>query len=373
MRDQAEVTQAESKTSPRKSAQLQKRAWVFRPKQIKVLVMPSPAQSPTSAPAEPRFLITGAAGFIGSQFLRSCHSQKIAVLACDLQAVIARQTDRLQHPWIAFEELEHFFVSVHPPLAAIFHFGAISDTQESDWSKLLHFNVEASQRLWQFATQQQIPFFYASSAATYGAGEQGYDDNEAHLPLLQPLNLYGKSKQVFDLWALEQEKCQNHPPAWAGFKFFNVYGQGEGHKGAMASVAYHAYQQIRQNQTLTLFRSHRPEVADGDQKRDFIFIDDVVAALHFAYQKPIKRGIFNLGTGQARSFLELAQAVFAALGLPPQIEWIDTPPLLRPRYQYFTQAVMTKLSAQGFHPHSTALEDGVKKYLDSLQNQPTPP
>ena len=207
----------------------------------------------------------------------------------------------------------------------------------------------------------EIPFIYASSAATYGSGAYGYQDDERFIPCLQPLNAYGDSKQKFDLWALEQEKLGQVPSSWVGFKFFNVYGFGERHKGFMSSVVLHAFEEIQSQGKVTLFKSHRPDVAHGDQKRDFVFVDDVVKVLHFAIEKPIRRGIFNLGTGKARAFLDLAKAVFKALDLPEKIQFQDTPLEIRQKYQYFTQATMDRLREEGFIDPFTTLESGVEQ------------
>ena len=221
--------------------------------------------------------------------------------------------------------------------------------------------------LWAYCTAQALPLVYASSAATYGDGANGYDDDEALIPALKPLNPYGDSKQQFDLWALAEERAGRRPPSWSGFKFFNVYGFGERHKGAMASVVLHAFDQIRAGGDVRLFKSHRAGIADGHQKRDFIFVEDVVDVLHFALATPIPRGIYNLGTGTGRTFLDLARATFAALGAPERIEFIDMPVELRERYQYFTEARMERLRAAGYRTPFTTLEDGVRQYVSRLQ------
>jgi ADP-L-glycero-D-manno-heptose 6-epimerase len=184
---------------------------------------------------------------------------------------------------------------------------------------------------------------------------------------LLPLNLYGASKLKFDLWAVHQDQHGACPPHWSGFKFFNVYGFGERHKGSMASVILHGHDQVNQKGSIRLFKSHKEGIADGHQKRDFIFVDDVVKVLHFAIEKPIKRGIYNLGTGKARTFLDLARAVFAAMGRPEKIDFMDTPESLRDKYQYFTEAKMDKLRAQGYTQPFTSLEDGARAYLQRLR------
>jgi ADP-L-glycero-D-manno-heptose 6-epimerase len=227
-------------------------------------------------------------------------------------------------------------------------------------------NVEYSQDLWNYCSKNQIPFIYASSAATYGAGEQGYSDNEALIQDLRPLNPYGESKRLFDAWALQQDSAGNHPPIWSGHKFFNVYGFGERHKGNQASVVIHAYDQICKTGSVKLFKSHKDGIRDGEQRRDFIWVNDVIDVLFFAAQSPIKRGIYNLGTGQARTFIDLVRAVFRAMSLPEKIEFVPTPEAIRERYQYFTQAEMGKLATAGYTQPFTSLEEGVQRTVDGL-------
>jgi ADP-L-glycero-D-manno-heptose 6-epimerase len=220
--------------------------------------------------------------------------------------------------------------------------------------------------IWRQASTQTIPLIYASSAATYGDGALGYDDDESLLPQLRPLNPYGESKHEFDLWALDQERQGVHPPFWSGLKFFNVYGFGERHKEAMASVVLQAFDQITTTGRMRLFRSHRADVADGHQSRDFILVDDIVDVLLGLADRPIDRGIFNLGTGRARTFLDLARAVFAALGVQEQIDFVDTPLSIRHQYQYFTEARMERLAAAGHGRAFTSLEVGVDRYVGAL-------
>jgi ADP-L-glycero-D-manno-heptose 6-epimerase len=235
-----------------------------------------------------------------------------------------------------------------------------------DVAYLRRVNLEYSERLWRWATEHRIPLVYASSAATYGDGSHGYDDDEARIPELRPLNPYGESKQQFDLFALAEERAGRRPPAWTGLKFFNVYGFGERHKGKMASVVLHAFDQIRADGEVRLFKSYRADVADGEQRRDFVYVEDVVAVLHFALEKPLARGIFNLGSGTSRTFLDLAHATFAALGVSPNIRFIEMPESLRPRYQYATEARMTRLKAAGYAAPFTSLEDGARRYIERL-------
>jgi ADP-L-glycero-D-manno-heptose 6-epimerase len=318
-----------------------------------------------------RYLVTGAAGFIGARFVESCRARAIDVVSVDSRAHFA---ERPEHKGLDFgpivdrDELDGWLKGpgAGEKFDAIVHLGACTDTSQLDVAYLERVNVRASQRLWDEAVARKIPLVYASSAATYGAGEAGYGDDEASLARLRPLNPYGESKHRFDLWALERERAGHRPPAWSAFKFFNVYGFGERHKRRMASVVLHSFDQIRATGESTLFKSHREGIADGQQKRDFVFVEDVVEVLHFAATKPIARGIYNLGTGRARAFHDLARAVFAALGLPERIRFVDTPENLRAHYQYFTEAKMEKLHAQGFVRPFATLEEGASKYVARL-------
>ena len=314
-------------------------------------------------------LVTGAAGFIGARFVESCIARGIPFLAADAPGHFG---ERKEHREIAFgrvidrERLLDWLDEERPALAGIVHLGACTDTTQMDVAFLDRVNLGYSQTLWRVASRERIPFVYASSAATYGDGSLGYDDDESKIPSLRPLNPYGESKQRFDVWALAEEARGMCPPAWAGFKFFNVYGFGERHKGKMSSVVLQAFDQIRRSGETTLFRSHRPAVADGHQTRDFVYVADVVDVLHFALEAPLRRGIFNLGTGRGRTFLDLVRATFAALGAEPRIVFVDTPPALRERYQYFTEARMEKLRAAGYPRAFTPLERGVKEYVQRL-------
>ncbi|MCM2279389.1 MAG: ADP-glyceromanno-heptose 6-epimerase [Oligoflexia bacterium] len=317
-------------------------------------------------------LVTGAAGFIGTRFVVACQRRGIPVISADRERhFLEREEHGGTHYGriIARESLFEWLATEKPALRAIVHLGACANTLESDENFFRKWNLEYSQKLWEHATRERLPFVYASSAATYGDGEEGYSDDEGALPRLKPLNAYGRSKHLFDLWALEQERAGNRPPSWSGFKFFNVYGPGERHKGKMASVVLHSFDQIRERGETRLFRSHRAGIADGHQKRDFIFVDDVVAVLEYALAKPISRGIFNLGTGQARTYLDLARAVFRALGKPEKIEFIDTPLELREKYQYFTQARMERLRGEGYARPFTPLEQGVEAYVRELSGR----
>lgn len=314
-------------------------------------------------------LVTGAAGFIGARFVASCLARGIPFLAVDDPAHFR---DRKEHREIAFgrvtdrEALLPWLEAERPPLRGIVHLGACTDTTQMDVAFLERVNVAYSKALWRHAVERRVPFVYASSAATYGDGSEGYEDDEARIPRLRPLNPYGDSKQRFDLFALAEAAKGVAPPAWSGFKFFNVYGFGERHKRRMASVVLQAFDQIRESGRVQLFRSHREGIADGHQTRDFVYVEDVVDVLHFALTTPLHRGIYNLGTGRGRTFLDLAHATFAALGAEPCLSFVDTPVDLRERYQYFTEARMEKLRAGGYARPFTSLEDGVREYVRHL-------
>jgi len=320
---------------------------------------------------KPPLLVTGAAGFVGARWVESCNRRGQRVISCDEPQYFTQRQEHQGLEWgqiVDRAALLEWLKSTQPALRGIVHLGACTDTTELDEAYLTEVNLQYSQSLWRYATQAAVPFVYASSAATYGNGKLGYSDEENRLSQLKPLNPYGDSKQRFDLWALEQEKKDLHPPQWSGFKFFNVYGFGERHKEKMASVVLHAYDQIQTTGRVKLFKSYRSEIPHGLQKRDFIYVEDVLAALWFALEKPIPRGIYNLGTGKARSFLDLAHAVFAACGRPPQIDFIEMPETLRDRYQYFTEAELGRLRSTGFAQEMTSLEAGTRQYIERLRD-----
>lgn len=243
----------------------------------------------------------------------------------------------------------------------VFHIGARTDTTEFDKSIFDTLNVNYSKAIWQKCIDYQIPLVYASSAATYGLGELGYKDNETLIPQLKPLNPYGDSKNEFDIWALGQEK---KPFFWAGLKFFNVYGPNEYHKGRMASVIFHAFNQIKSTGKMKLFRSHNPDFTDGGQMRDFVYVKDVVEVCMFLMHHRKNSGIYNLGSGKARTFLDLVNNTFYAMHLEPNINFIDTPADIRDKYQYFTEANMSKLQSIGYNKPFYSLEEGVKDYVE---------
>jgi ADP-L-glycero-D-manno-heptose 6-epimerase len=250
---------------------------------------------------------------------------------------------------------------------AIVHLGARTDTTEFNYAVHEELNLNYSKALWLYATEKQIPFIYASSAATYGSGAQGYNDSHEILEELIPLNPYGVSKNEFDKWAISQTA---QPPVWTGLKFFNVYGPNEAHKGRMASVIFHSFLQIKETGKVKLFKSHRPDFKDGEQLRDFVYVKDVVKVIAWMLHEMFaehwgqeKNGLYNLGTGQARSFYDLAAHTFIAQGLQPNIEFIDMPMDIRDKYQYFTEANMNKLHAAGYSQPFYTLEDGVGDYV----------
>lgn len=322
-------------------------------------------------------LVTGAAGFIGARFVESCNARGIPVVSVDVLDAFTSRPEHEGIDWGTCVDRDELFDALAGPLgekgfAGIVHLGACSATTELDLAFLERVNVAYSKTLWNYACDHDLPFVYASSAATYGAGELGYDDDESKFEALRPLNPYGDSKRRFDVWAVQQERDGHSPPAWCGFKFFNVYGFGERHKDAMASVVVKAYDQIRDRGVVRLFRSHKEGVADGQQSRDFIWVGDVIDVLHWALDQPLERGVFNLGTGQARSFLDLVHATFAACGAEPNIEWVDTPVELRERYQYFTEADMGRLREAGYTRPFTKLEEGVRRTVEAMRAAEAP-
>lgn len=309
-------------------------------------------------------ILTGAAGFIGSNILEGLNLKNYKdIILVDDFTWEEKQLNYLGKQFTALldrTELAPWIRENHRLVQVVIHMGARTDTAEFDWSTFLELNLNYSKQLWELCVEFGLPMIYASSAATYGMGELGYDDKHELSFDLKPLNPYGKSKNDFDKWVLKQEK---KPFFWAGLKFFNVYGPNEQHKGRMASVVFQAYMQIKATGKMKLFRSHHPEYKDGGQKRDFIYVKDIVDVILFLMEKRPMSGIYNLGTGKAATFNELVHATFAAMEQTPDIEFIDTPEDIRDKYQYFTEAKMDKLRSVGYYREFTSLEDGVREYV----------
>ncbi|MCA6436504.1 MAG: ADP-glyceromanno-heptose 6-epimerase [Bacteroidetes bacterium] len=309
-------------------------------------------------------VVTGAAGFIASCLISKLNSNNITnlVLVDDFSFDIKQKNYANKKYIQAIERTEflNWFEENAKNVSAVFHIGARTDTTEKNLDVLNALNLNYTKTIWEICSKHQIKLIYASSAATYGLGENGYKDDESILDLLKPLNLYGESKNNFDKWAVKQN---DKPIHWYGLKFFNVYGPNEYHKGRMASVIFHAYNQIKTNGIVKLFRSHNPNYKDGGQLRDFVYVKDVVDVLFFLYSKNPNNGIYNLGSGKARSFYDLALATYIAMNQPPSIEFIDTPIDIREKYQYFTEADMSKLIHVGYKQPFTSLEEGVKDYV----------
>ena len=327
----------------------------------------------------PRMIVvTGGAGFIGSNIVaRLTAETAYDVVVCDRleTADLAKWKNLAKHsiadfwaPEELFEQLERHAERIE----AVVHMGAISSTTEPDADLILRTNFTLSRDLWDWCAIRDARMIYASSAATYGDGETGFkdDDDAESLSKLRPLNAYGYSKMLFDRYAVRQADRGQAPPQWAGLKFFNVYGPNEGHKGGMKSVVAQIWPKVAAGETVSLFRSHNPNYADGGQLRDFVYVDDVVDIIEFLLQSPEVSGIFNAGSGQARSFDDLAKATFAAAGKAPSIEYVDMPEAIRDRYQYFTQARMDRIRAAGFEGQSTPLEEGVRRYVQNFLAQP---
>jgi len=324
-------------------------------------------------------VVTGAAGFIGANTVAALNAAgRKDIVAADAFAPgheprlpsnpayldemdVAARVDKADLAgWLGTEGAD---------VEAVVHIGACSDTTATDRAFMLANNTEYTRTLWNWCTANERPFVYASSAATYGDGSQGYDD-EADARIFKPLNLYGESKHRLDLWALQQAET---PPRWVGLKYFNVYGPRERHKGRMASVALHAWDQIRRDGRVKLFQSHKEGISHGGQKRDFVYVEDAVrATLHFL-SEPVSEdapnGLYNVGTGHARTFEDLAKAVFAALDMEPDIEYIPMPEDLRGKYQYFTQATVAKRRRAGLTEPFASIETGVAKYVQYLMGR----
>lgn len=309
-------------------------------------------------------VVTGAAGFIGSCMVSKLNQEGfndiIVVDQFNNEDKNKNLVGKQIKEWVDREKFIDWLDEKKEQVEFIFHLGARTDTAEFDYNLLDKLNTSYSKAVWQKCIDYQIPLVYASSAATYGLGELSYDDNHDIIKDLQPLNPYGESKNEFDKWVLSQEKT---PFFWAGLKFFNVYGPNEYHKGRMASVIMHAFNQIGKTDAMKLFRSHNPDFKDGEQQRDFVYVKDVIDVCYFLMHHRKDSAIYNLGSGTARTFLDLVRATFKAMDKKESISFIDTPADIRDKYQYFTEANMTKLKKIGFEQEFTSLEEGISDYV----------
>lgn len=320
----------------------------------------------------PRMIVvTGGAGFIGSNIVaRLCETGAYDVVVCDRieEAGLSKWKNIAKHPIADFWSPEEMFEQLErhsERIEAVIHMGAISSTTEQDGDLIMRSNFTLSRDLWDWCSIRNVRMIYASSAATYGDGNQGFEDADdlEILNALRPLNAYGYSKYLFDQYAVRQSERDQTPRQWAGLKFFNVYGPNEGHKGGMKSVVAQIWPKVQAGDTVSLFKSHHPDYADGGQLRDFVYVDDVVDIIVWLLANDHISGVFNAGSGKARSFADLAKATFAAAGKEPSIEYIDMPEVLREKYQYFTEAKMDRLRALGFDGQLTPLEEGVRRYV----------
>lgn len=311
-------------------------------------------------------VVTGSAGFIGSCLVNKLNNKGLADICIvdDFSSEIKNKNilRKAYKEKIHRNEFMEWLTNNHENVKFVFHLGARTDTTEFDTRIFDELNLNYSKNVWNACVQYNIPLVYASSAATYGDGKLGYADNHQLITKLQPLNPYGISKNEFDKWVLQQSKT---PPFWAGLKFFNVYGPNEYHKGRMASVIFHAYRQIQEKGFVNLFKSHHPDFVDGKQLRDFVYVKDVTAICYFLYLHQKNSGIFNIGTGKARTFEVLVNSVFNALGKKSDIRYIDMPLDIRDKYQYYTEADISKLRNIGYSTNFYSLEEGVTDYVQT--------
>ncbi len=311
-------------------------------------------------------VVTGAAGFIGSCLVSKLNQEgyKDIVIVDDFSdpEKMKNLEGKTYSQKVEREQFVAWLKENQRLVQFVFHIGARTDTTEFNKEIFDKLNLNYTKDLWKICVEYGLPFVYASSAATYGLGEFGYDDNEALISELKPLNPYGDSKNDFDKWAIRQEK---KPYFWVGLKFFNVYGPNEFHKARMASVIFHAYNQIKEKGMMKLFRSHNPDYKDGEQLRDFVYVKDVVEVCYFLLHHRKDSGIYNLGSGKARTFLDLVKNTFKGVNIEPNIDFIDTPIDIRDKYQYFTEANMTKLKSIGYSKPFHTLEEGVKDYVEN--------
>ncbi len=320
-------------------------------------------------------IITGGAGMIGSMIAWHLNTKQgnDDLVIVDHITHQGQWQNLVHRQYVEYLDRDQLFdyLEGNDEVEAVIHMGAISATTETDFNKLVEANIHYSQDLWSWCAEFNVPFYYASSAATYGDGSAGYDD--VSIDKLRPLNAYGYSKHFFDQWALKQAQ-ENSPPAWAGFKFFNVYGPNEYHKQRMASVAFHTFNQFSESDTMQLFKGTKPGIKDGEQLRDFVYVKDAAAIVCSFLEKanPKNNGIYNIGTGHARTFKDLSTIVMESMGKAPHITYIDMPADLQGKYQYFTEAKMAKLRKAGYKAPMTSLEDGVKDYVQNYLMQADP-
>jgi ADP-L-glycero-D-manno-heptose 6-epimerase len=312
-------------------------------------------------------VVTGAAGFIASYLVgylnEKGHEDLILVDDFSREDKVPNYANKNYIQKIDRSDFPTWLSNNQEKIDMIFHLGARTDTTEMSVEIFNELNLNYSKEIWTICTDKKIPLVYASSAATYGGGEFGYDDSHEVISKLKPLNPYGESKNDFDKWVLTQT---NKPPFWAGLKFFNVYGPNEYHKGRMASVIFHTFKQIKENGKMNLFRSHNPNFSDGGQLRDFVYVKDVASVCEYLMNEKPQSAIYNLGSGKARTFLDLATLTFKALNLEPKIEFVDTPIDIRDKYQYFTEANMSKLIQSGYSKPFHSLEEGVFDYVTNF-------
>jgi len=324
--------------------------------------------------------VTGGAGFIGSNIAaRLAEDHSLDVVVCDRlhEAELGKWRNIAKHPIGDFVHPDLMFDWLEKrwrDIEMVVHMAAVSSTTEPDADKIVHSNFTLSRDLFRWCADRQRRFVYASSAATYGDGGQGFDDDNDFeaLATLRPLNTYGWSKAMFDIFAVRQAARDYAPPQWVGLKFFNVYGPNEEHKHSMKSVASQIWPHVRDGHSVQLFKSYRPDVSDGGQQRDFVYVRDCADVVEWLLQTPATNGIFNLGSGQARTFEDMAKAVFAAAGKPAAIDYTPMPPAIRERYQYYTQAKVDRLRAAGYSRPFTPLEEGITDYVQTYLSQPDP-
>lgn len=315
-------------------------------------------------------IVTGATGFIGSNIVADLNARgRTDLLLVDDLGTEGKWKNIAKRRFldiIDYRELDSALPRL-PAADAVFHMGANSSTTSIDGDEIIKVNFQSTKTWWQWCAEKSVPFIYASSAATYGGGEAGFDDDQtlSALDKLSPLNLYGWSKHQFDKWAVERASEGKAPPQWAGLKFFNVYGPNEYHKGDMKSLVAKNTELIARGETIRLFKSHKEGYQDGGQLRDFVYVKDCCAVMMWLFENRSVSGLFNLGTGQERSFLDLMQAIGQAVGKPVNVEYVDMPERIRPNYQYFTKAEMGKLKAAGYSTPFHTLESGVQDYVRS--------